>query len=160
MPKLSPHERAVREAMQPGRLTRDGMLGTDKRAISEIIAADAATLDRLGVTTESLVRRMRQISDFARSRLGDPATFENRLEVQAIEDRGSMPCPFQHPGRFPKCVITARDTTTGEQIMWSSLSEHMIEAHGFFEGAGSPFRVEPETAVRVLRVAEGGATAG
>lgn len=155
MPKMSPHERAVREAMQPGRLTRDGMLGTDKRAIPEIISADAATLDRLGVTAEALARRMREVSDFARSRLGDPATFEGRLEVQAVEDRGSMPCPFQHPGRFPKCVITARDTATGEQVMWSSLSEHMIEAHGFFEGVGSPFRVDPEAVVRVLGVTQG-----
>lgn len=152
MAKLTPHEREVREAMQPGRLTRDGMLGTDQRAAVEIIATDAAALERLGVSREALARRMREVSEFARSRLGDPALFEGRLVVQAVEDRGSMPCPFQHPGRYGKCIVTVRDTATGERLMWSSLGEHMIESHGFFQGAGSAFRVEPEAAVRLLQV--------
>jgi hypothetical protein len=157
MPKMTPHERDVHEAMKPGRLTRDGMLGTDGRSIEEIIAADAATLARLGVTREALVRRMRQVAEFARARLGDPALFEDRLEVRAVEDRGGIPCPFQHPGRFPKCIITARDAGAGagEEVMWSALSTHLIEQHGFFEGTGSPFRVEPEVIVRILRVTPG-----
>jgi hypothetical protein len=29
----------------------------------------------------------------------------------------------------------------------------MIEAHGFYEGKGSPFRVDPERAARVLGLA-------
>jgi hypothetical protein len=31
----------------------------------------------------------------------------------------------------------------GRTISWTDLNIHMIEAHGFFEGKGSFFRIEP-----------------
>ncbi len=150
MGKMTPRERDIRELMKPGRLTRDGMLGDDPRAIEEIVAADAAALEALGVTRAALAARMRAVTEFARAQLGDPALFEDRLEVQATETRGGILCPFQHPGRFPKCVVTARDVKTGEEALWSWLSLHMIEQHGFFEGVGSVFRVDPERTARIL----------
>jgi hypothetical protein len=35
-------------------------------------------------------------------------------------------------------------------IRWSDLSLHFIEAHGFFQGKGSPFRLEPRGLVEAL----------
>jgi hypothetical protein len=35
-------------------------------------------------------------------------------------------------------------------VQWSDLSIHLIGAHGFFEGRGSFFRLEPAELVAIL----------
>ena len=52
--------------------------------------------------------------------------------------------------RFAKRVTTIKLTESGEAISWSDLNIHLIEEHGFFEGKGSAFRIEPGELVRVI----------
>ena len=37
-------------------------------------------------------------------------------------------------------------------MLFSDLHPHLIEAHHFFEGQGNPYRVDPERAIRYLRI--------
>jgi len=53
-------------------------------------------------------------------------------------------------GRYLKTVTTVRRTDTAEIIRWSDLSAHLIGAHGFFQGRGSAFRLEPGDLVQIL----------
>jgi hypothetical protein len=39
---------------------------------------------------------------------------------------------------------------TGTVVRWSDLNIHLIKAHGFFEGRGASFRIEPELLLSVL----------
>jgi hypothetical protein len=48
-------------------------------------------------------------------------------------------------------MITVRNRRTGTELVYSDLSLHLVEAHGFYEGRGSPFRLEPEQILAVLR---------
>ena len=72
------------------------------------------------------------------------------LEAQVDETRGANPCPWRHRGRYFKRITTVRRKGSDETIRWSDLNTHMIGAHGFFEGKGSMFRVEPAELVRML----------
>ena len=150
--KRLPKWLAVEEMMQPGRLTRDGMLGDDPRPVEAIIEADQDTVDRLGLTHTDVARRLRELTERSRERLGDPVIVDDVLEVRIEETRGALPCPFKHAGRFGKMAVICTHLPTGESLMWSDLGMHMIEAHGFYEGKGSPFRVDPAQAVHLLGI--------
>ena len=146
----SPLEHKVRRLMEPGNLTRDGMLGEDKRTIDEIIAADLDTVECLGLTNHEIAAKLREVMNAARQGLGDPVLIDMQLEAIAFEAQGLISCPFEHPGHYLKCLVTLKRTDTGQELLWTDLSIHMIEAHGFYEGKGSKFRVEPDHAAAVL----------
>jgi hypothetical protein len=134
---------AIEEMMQPGVLSRDGMLGDDPRPVEEIIAADQATVDALGVTHRDIAEALGRLTELARERLGAHAVVDDALQVSSTEARGAIPCPFKDNTRFPKLIVTCKHLASGEDLRWTALSVHMIRAHGFYEGKGAVFRLEP-----------------
>jgi hypothetical protein len=138
--------------MQPGCLTRDGMLGNDLRTLQQILDADQAIVSRLGLTHADIARRLRGLTAIARRQLGNSVVIEDAFEVRLEEARGLMPCPFGHPRRYLKNVTFLRRLRTGEALQWSALGVHMIDRHGFYQGEGSPFRLDPEEIVRLLDI--------
>ena len=142
---------AIEEMMQPGRLTRDGMLGDDPRPIEDMMDADSAAVEALGVTHEAIAARLRELTELARAGFGTPVTVGD-LELVSLEARGGIPCPFKDAARGLKVTLYCTHTPSGETFAWSLLTLHMIEAHGFYEGQGSAYRVEPEKAVAYLGV--------
>jgi hypothetical protein len=72
-------------------------------------------------------------------------------EVRAEEHRGMIPCPWGHPqGLFYKSYVELQDKISGETLIWSDLSIHLIRDHGFSQGKGSPFRLEPRVLKQVF----------
>jgi hypothetical protein len=142
----------AQEHMQPGVITLRGFLGRDTRKIGDILIADDAAVRRLGMTHAGIARRMRELSDAGRRGLGEGTRVEDRFEVRVDSVRGKLPCPFGDPGVHQKTNTTVRNLETGEEIVYTDLNIHMIEAHGFYEGAGSEFRQDPARLVRVLDV--------
>jgi hypothetical protein len=127
-----------------------GFLGTDTRTPEEIIEADAAVLARLGITPETLSARMHGLTERGKAGLGTSVQFDEKREVVVDENRGQTVCPWPHAGGYQKTITTVRRLDTGETVRWSDLALHFIEAHGFFQGRGSAFRLEPEDLVAVL----------
>lgn len=128
-------------------LRSGGFLGTDTRPLEEIIETDAADLAQLGFTTGQITERMKALSDLARPGLGIPVKEGDAIEVSGDDTRGTIPCPWPHPVHCNKTVTTLRRNDTGKTVRWSELSIHLIEAHGFFQGRGSTFRLEPRDLV-------------
>jgi hypothetical protein len=156
--KQSPDWDRIKERMLPGRLTRDGMLGTDARSLPEIIDADDAAVLRLGLTHGRIAHRLRALQEAARERLGDAVVLHGIYEVRCEETRGIIPCPFGHPGRFLKCVTYLKHLPTGRTLQWSDLGVHMIEDHGFYQGRGAPFRLDPSDLAALLDIPPGSET--
>ena len=148
--KQTPDERDVRERMAPGVLSREGFLGTDTRRVSEIVEADAATLARLGTTCESLAERLRRALEAALAGLGAPVPTGGGVTATWHEAMGRIPCPFGRCGTFPKGEVELADSASGEKVVFTPLSVHLIERHGFFQGAGSRYRLDPALLVRLL----------
>jgi hypothetical protein len=93
---------------------------------------------------------MRELTQLARPALGNWIEAENKYRIRSEEWKGSLICPWPHPGRYEKRITTCQRLDTNEQIEWSDLNIHLIDAHGFFEGRGSSFRLEPADLVRIL----------
>jgi hypothetical protein len=148
--KQSPDMQKLEEILRSSTLVADGFMGDDPRSISEVIEADAAELFRLGVTLDQLADRMNEITKKAAKGLGTWTRIDDVREAMIDEARGRMVCPWPHEARFRKQVTTVRRTDTDETVRWSDLNVHLIAAHGFFEGKGSAFRIDPTALVRVI----------
>ena len=125
-------------------------MGHDTRSVSEVIDADAAELSRLGFTKEQAAERMRQITQVAISGLGTWVQVGDDLEGKVDEAKGRLICPWPHKGKLAKRITMVKVVETGESIRWSDLNTHLISEHGFFEGKGSNFRIEPRKLVRII----------
>lgn len=139
------------EAMlRSSQLVAGGFLGDDKRNVSEIIEADRFVLEEAGVTAGDLAKQMRKITEIAKKELGRPVMVSDKLEAWVDEAKGVLVCPWPHSGGFAKRTTTVRDVETGENMTWSDLNIHLIEAHGFFEGKGSALRLCPAKLIRLI----------
>jgi len=147
--KESPEDKRLENALRALGLL-GGLMGSDARCVSEIVDADHARLSRLGLTARQVAGRMQQITDLAKAGLGMWVRIDDTLEAKVDEARGWLVCPWPHPGTFVKRITSVRVIETGASIRWSDLNIHLIGEHGFFEGRGSNFRLEPAELVAII----------
>ena len=148
--KKSPNLQKLEEVLRSSTLSAVGFMGSDNRSLTEIVDADLAELARLDYTTGQLAEKMQQITDLAAKALGNWAHIDDTHQAKVAEAKGRIPCPWPHPAYFAKRVTTLKDTETGDEIKWSDLNIHLIKEHSFFEGKGSPFRIEPRQLIQIL----------
>ena len=150
--KETPQEHQLHDNFLPGKITKEGFLGNDTRHIHDIIEEDAHRLARLGVTPQQIADRLQYFIEEGKKGLESPVEVGNFV-VTAIWDRGMLPSPFGDPKRlYHKIVATVQNTRLQKEIRFTQLNVHMIRDHGFFEGKGSIFRLEPEAAVEILEI--------
>jgi hypothetical protein len=142
----------IQEDMRPGVITRDGFLGSDRRKLADILEEDHAVVRRLGLTHERIADRMQELREAGKRGLGQAIRVAPHFDVRVDSVRGKLPCPFRHPGVFPKTLVMVTNLDTGEEITYSDLNIHMIRSHGFYEGKGAGFRLDPAVLARVLEI--------
>ena len=148
--KQPPDLEQAEKRMQPGVITRDGFLGHDGRQLEEILQEDENRVVRLHLTHHRIARRMKYFTAEGRKGLGNPVTVDEIYTVKVEEWRGVLTCPWDDAGLFRKGYVTVRNEELGEELTWTPLSIHMVREHGFYEGKGSTYRIEPEDAKRIL----------
>jgi hypothetical protein len=141
--------REAQARMAAGSITAAGFLGTDSRELTAIIQEDEAAFRRLGLVFESVAARLEALRDAGEAGLGEPITVEGKWLVSTGDARGKLPCPYED-GIFHKNSIWLRRIDSGEALVYSDLSIHLLVAHHFLQGRGSPFRLDPEALSRVL----------
>ena len=148
--KENPRIQRIVERMTPGVLSRDGFLGTDIRPLEEIIEADRAFVAQLGSSHQELGRKLEEVFLAARAALGTKVLVGDRLNAVHKEAMGHIPCPWGRCGMFAKGYVELLDTQSGLRIMFTALNVHMVTAHGFYQGRGSRYRLEPAEIYRLL----------
>ena len=146
--KQTPEEKKLAENLQPGSLSAKGFMGDDSRDTASIIAADKVTVERLGLTHQDIATRLRSLTEKGSSGLRAPVVVED-LEITVDDFRGRLVCPFKDRTFHRKRLTTCRNRKTGRSLRWTDLNIHMIEAHGFYEGLGSAYRVEPQDVLEI-----------
>lgn len=141
--KQTPEQKRIEDNLKAGAFSAEGFLGDDTRSLIDIIRDDQAMVDQLGLSHQTIAARLRALTEKGQSGLGRPVLVDAHLEVIVEDYRGEIPCPFRDHTSFAKQLTTCTDQNSGRTIRWSDLNIHMIEAHGFYEGRGSPFRIEP-----------------
>jgi hypothetical protein len=147
--KHSPELERVIERMRPGVLSLHGFLGTDRRALETILDADNSAVAGLGLTHAELAEGLLAVFERAAAGLGTRVHVGDHLVADYREVMGRIPCPWGD-GSCQKGEVTLVDTDTGETLRFTPLSIHMIAAHGFYDGRGARYRVDPERLIRML----------
>ncbi len=150
--KQSPQLDSIQEQMKPGVITLDGFLGTDERNLIDILIEDDWTVRRLGCTHAEIAERMKYFRDRGSEGLGQFILVDDHFEVRVDSVRGVLPSPFGGPGMYGKVNTTVRNTRLGKEVTYTDLHIHFIGEHGFYEGKGSPFRLDPEEVIDVLEI--------
>jgi hypothetical protein len=140
----------VQDRMRPGLIARDGFLGTDRRQLLEILEEDQNAVAGLGLRHEQIAERMAYFTEAGKKGLGTTVTVDENYEVRVQSVRGMLPCPWGHKGLCPKVNVFLTNLRTGDEMVWTALNVHLIREHGFYEGRGSPFRIDPAHAKRAL----------
>jgi hypothetical protein len=142
----------IQEQMKPGVITLDGFLGTDNRNLIDILVEDDGIVRRSGRSHRTIADRMQYFRDAGLDGLGEYLTIDGHFEVRVDSVRGKLPSPFGGPGMYEKVNTTVRNTAVGREVTYTDLHIHFVRDHGFYEGAGSPYRIEPEDLITVLEV--------
>ena len=148
--KQSPQTQKLEQMLKSSTIVAGGFMGTDTRDVNQIINTDLAVLAGFGITAEQLAQRMRLITEKAKPGLGTWVKIDDNLRAMTIGAKGALTCPWPHPGRFDKTVTTVERLDSDKNVRWSDLSIHLIEEHGFFQGKGSTFRLEPDKLIKVI----------
>ena len=150
--KQTPELDRIQARMQPGILTMKGFLGHDPRPLAEILAGDLATVTAAGITHAQIADRLAAITRQGTDLMEREVTVEGRFQVTVRDDRGLLPSPFGG-GRYAKGDTEVTDPRTGRTFRWNDLTLHLIRDHGFYNGRGSDYRLEPEELVAVFGIA-------
>lgn len=147
MKPLPPEDR-TRGRLGPGVLCAEGFLGDDRRDLGEILEADQSAVQRLGVTHEQVAMKLLKALQAAEAGMGLAVRVG---DVTAVwhEAMGMIPCPFGD-GMFPKGEVELTGARTSQTLRVTRLSIHLISHHGFYQGLGGRYRVDPETACRLF----------
>ena len=154
MPRRAPEEAEMYALLGPSPISAQGFLGEDARDWEDILADDQRTLEGLGVPRDRLVLALRDVFDRAMQSGGDPVEVGPGVVAECLECRGRVPSPFQGEGTFPKHQVRVSREDGSEALVITPLALHLIARHGFFQGIGSPFRIDPARAVSLLRLAD------
>lgn len=150
--KQSPELKKAQEKMKPGAITRDGFLGNDSRNLIDILIEDDADVARLKLTHRHIAAKMRKMKEAGKKGLGDFIDAPPHFEILVDSARGKLPCPFPHPGLIRKTYIVVRNKNLNREIVFTDMNIHLIEAHGFYEGKGAPFRLKPKDLKEILEI--------
>ena len=154
--KENPADKLIRDRLEPGHSSVEGFLGTDKRPLADIIAADTGVIEAEGLTVELLGDFLEQLHVTADAGWeGRVPMYDGKISVRADETLGQIPCPFACGASCHKAVITVKDADGENLLVFTPLDAHLISAHGFFEGKGSAYRIEPKTLIDLYRFCNG-----
>jgi hypothetical protein len=139
----------LEKLLRSGKLALGGFMGWDDRELHAVIEEDVRAVWAAGRSVAEVAARMTKLTREGTAALGNPAAFDN-LEITVEENKGLNLCPWECPDILNKRVTTVRRPGSDKSLRWSDLSIHMIRRHGFFEGKGSTFRIEPKDLIELI----------
>lgn len=132
-----------------------GFLGAGESLLAVLAADNATVVEDLGLTHQELARPLRVLAAVALKRFDRDAGKSTvnyqgrRFSVTLKQWKGYQLSPFRDDTQTDTDVELV-NLGTGEKLGYSLLVPDMIERYGFYEGTGTPYRVDPKQVVKVL----------
>jgi hypothetical protein len=147
--------------MRPGAKTtgdvgsEKGFLGPDEKLLDVLAADNAYVVDQIGLTHQDIARHLHILGAIGlwQSKQHTPGAeflyHGMRFKVVLSYFRGYQHSPFRD-GTKTNCDAVAYNLSNGKKMSYSLLVPEMIERYGFYEGKGTPYRIEPSEAIELL----------
>jgi hypothetical protein len=133
-----------------------GFLGPDEKLLEVLAIDNRYVVDEMGLTHQDLARHLHAIGAIGRWQKLDhkKSTYEfvyhgRRFKVTTEIRSTQQPSPFRD-GDKSGTNITLENLDNGKKLGYALLVPFMIERYGFYEGKGTPYRVEPSMVLEVL----------
>ncbi len=141
--------------MRPGASSDKGFLGRDEKLLAVLAADNQYVVEERGLTHQELAKHLHVLGAIGllqelRKEAGRPFVYHGRrFKVEATTTRGLQPSPFDD-GTKSGSNATVFNLDNGKKLGYALLVPHLIERYGFYEGKGTPYRVDPREALAVL----------
>ena len=144
----------LERVMRPGKLSNLGFLGKDEKLVDVLVMDNELIVDKLGLTHQEIARHLHVLGAIGVQREKENATGEflyhgRKFKTSAIFARGFQESPFQDDTKS-NTIVTIVNVDAGKTLPCALLVPHMIERYGFYEGKGTPYRVDPLKILEVL----------
>lgn len=130
--------------------SRKGFLGKDEKLL-EILAEDNKyVVDELGLTHQDFARHLHVLGAIGAKLKEDEFRYHGRrFKVKVVVSKWMQPSPF-YDDTQTNSYVTVTNLDNEKTLDYSLLVPQMIERYGFYEGKGTPYRVDPHKVVEVL----------
>ena len=132
-----------------------GFLGRDERLLDVLAADNRYVLEELGRTHQELAKHLHAMGTIGlwqarHGKAGAEFVYHGRrFKVTVETTKGYQYSPFKD-GTKTSSDATVANLGTGKKLEYSLLVPYMIERYGFYEGKGTPYRVDPRRVVEVF----------
>ncbi|MCS7046449.1 MAG: hypothetical protein NZO58_08855 [Gemmataceae bacterium] len=154
--KIAELEKDMRPGATSEVSSRLGFLGKDEKMLDVLAEDNDFVLGKLGLTHQELAKHLHVVGAIAEkyAKPGDKEGFNfqyhgRKYNVKFAVFRGIMHSPF-YDGTKTNTEAEVTNLTTGAKLKYSRLVPHMIERYGFYEGHGTPYRVDPRAIVELF----------
>jgi hypothetical protein len=165
----------VQERMYPGKWSEVGFLGVEDK-LKDTCTNDSNFLQEKNISCEQIADKLEVIVEKAKQLYTDRieaeaeaedvaynfnplAIIDGKFKISgfALATNGYQKCPFSERVLCGKGrqAYEITNIENGSSISLSQLHIHMIRDHHFFEGKGTPYRLEPSAACDVLELQSG-----
>jgi hypothetical protein len=141
--------------MRPGALSRGGFIGKDEKLLSVLAMDNRYVVEERKLTHQELGRHLRILGGIglklkAVAKKSEPFLYHGRrFQVSVLVSRGAQPSPFEDDTKSG-ANATLYNLDNGKKLDYALLVPEMIERYGFYEGKGTPYRVDPRKILEVL----------
>jgi len=141
--------------MRPGALSRGGFIGKDEKLLAVLAMDNRYVVDERKLTHQELARHLRILGGIgfklkAVKQKSKPFLYHGRrFQISLMVARGLQPSPFED-GTKSGANVTLFNLDNGKGLQYALLVPEMIERYGFYEGKGTPYRVDPRKILEVL----------
>ncbi len=148
-------EADMRPAAKSDVASEKGFLGPDEKLLDVLAMDNKYVVEELGLTHQELARHLHDLAAIGfwqqkHNRAGAEFVYHGRrFKVGVVTTRGTQLSPFRD-GTDSGSNATVENVETGKKLEYALLVPYMIERYGFYEGKGTPWRVDPKQVVEVL----------
>lgn len=160
LPSINRRSIADLEAdMRPGAKvdvgSEKGFLGADEKLLDVLAMDNRTVVEEMGLSHQELAKHLHALGaigfwQLKHNRAGAEFVYQGRrFKVGMVVTKGTQLSPFRD-GTDSGSNATVENLETGKKLEYALLVPYMIERYGFYEGTGTPWRVDPKQIVEVL----------
>jgi hypothetical protein len=140
--------------MRPGAAgdvgSQKGFLGKDEKLLDVLAEDNRYVVDELGLTHQELAKHLHALGEIGSRLKGEEFLYHGRrFRVEVRFFKGFQFSPFHDDTKTSREAVV-ENLDNRKKIDFSLLVPHMIERYGFYEGKGTPYRIDPRAALEVI----------
>jgi hypothetical protein len=136
--------------MRPGAYATKGFLGGEERLVDLLAEDNRYVVEELGLTHQELGKHLRALGEISSQVGGKEFRYQGRRFKGSVRrSQWHQASPFRD-GTITNGLVIVDNLDNEKRLEYSLLMPELIERYGFYEGKGTPYRLDPRKILEVL----------